>query len=57
MDVNAIRNVDEIYKAELNFVDEFNLKRHGMIEEIKQEFNTIKLCLQQAGMLERMQHL
>ena len=53
MDVNAIRNVDEIYKAELNFVDEFNLKRHGMIEEIKQEFNTIKLCLQQAGMLDK----
>lgn len=50
---NTIKNIDDTYKAELNFVDEFNLSRHGMILEIKQEFNTIKLCLQQAGLLDK----
>ena len=34
---NTIKNIDDTYKAELNFVDEFNLSRHGMILEIKQE--------------------
>ena len=47
------KNIDNIYKAELNFVDEFNLKRHGMIMEIEQEFNTIKLCFQQTGLLDK----
>ncbi len=28
-----MRNIDETYKAELNFVDEFNLSRNGMIKE------------------------
>ena len=40
-----MRNIDETYKTELNFVDEFNLSRNGMIKEIKQEFNIIRLCL------------
>ena len=35
-----MRNIDETYKTELNFVDEFNLSRNGMIKEIEQEFNT-----------------
>ena len=30
-----MRNIDETYKTELNFVDEFNLSRNGMIKEIK----------------------
>ena len=29
-----VRNIDETYKTELNFVDEFNLSRNGMIKEI-----------------------
>ena len=33
-----VRNIDETYKTELNFVDEFNLSRNGMIKEIEQEF-------------------
>lgn len=48
-----IKNIDDTYKAELNFVDEFNLKRQGMIMEIEQEFNTIKLCFQQTGVLDK----
>lgn len=40
-----MRNIDETYKIEMNFVDEFNLSRNGMIKEIKQEFNIIRLCL------------
>lgn len=49
----TIKKVDGTYKAELNFVDEFNLTRHGMISEIEQEFNTIKLCLQQTKLLDK----
>ncbi len=49
----AIKNVDGTYKAELNFVDEFTLSRKGMISEIEQEFNTIKLCFQQTGLLDK----
>ena len=40
-----MRNIDETYKTELKFVDEFNLSRNGMIKEIEQEFNIIRLCL------------
>lgn len=40
-----VRNIDETYKTELNFVDEFNLSRNGMIKEIEQEFNIIILYL------------
>lgn len=29
-----MENIDDKYKAELNFVDEFNLIRNGMIKEI-----------------------
>ena len=39
----TIKNVDDTYKAELNFVDEFDLNRHGMILEIEQEFNIIMI--------------
>lgn len=49
----TIKKVDGTYKAELNFVDEFNLTRQGMISEIEQEFNTIKLCLQQTRLLNK----
>jgi len=34
-----VRNIDETYKTELNFVDEFNLSRNGMIKEIKQDLS------------------
>ena len=46
-------NVDNLYRAELNFIDEFNLTRNGMIKEIEQEFNAIKLCIQQTGVLDK----
>lgn len=42
---NKIKNIDQIYKVEMNFVDEFELSRNGMIKEIKTEFNIIRLCL------------
>lgn len=51
-----MKNVDNTYKAELNFVDEFNLSRKGMILEIEQEFNTIKLCFQQTDLLDERYH-
>lgn len=38
-----VRNIDETYKTELNFVDEFNLSRNGMIKENEQEFNIITI--------------
>ena len=47
-----MRNIDETYKTELNFVDEFNLSRNGMIKEIEQEFNIIRLCLFESQELE-----
>ena len=47
-----VRNIDETYKTELNFVDEFNLSRNGMIKEIEQEFNIIRLCLFESQELE-----
>lgn len=49
----TMKNIDDTYKAELNFVDEFDLNRHGMILEIKQEFNIIMLCLQQTKLLDK----
>lgn len=48
----SIKNIDSIYKSEMNFVDEFNLSRNGMISEIEQEFNIIRLCLQQTRQLD-----
>lgn len=47
-----MENVDKIYKVELNFVDEFNLSRNGMIKEIEVEFNIVKLCLQEMSQLD-----
>lgn len=43
---------DEIYKAELNFVEEFNLSRVGMLKEIETEFNIIRLCISQLNELD-----
>jgi len=42
-----MENFDAIYKTELNFVDEFNLSRIGMLKEIETEFNIIRLCISQ----------
>lgn len=43
---------DEIYKTELNFVEEFNLSRAGMLKEIETEFNIIRLCISQLNELD-----
>lgn len=40
-----MEKIDAIYKPELNFVEEFNLSRNGMIKEIKTEFDIIRLCI------------
>lgn len=45
-------NIDEIYQVELNFIDEFNLSKTGMIEEIKTEFDIIRLCIQEISKLD-----
>lgn len=47
-----MEKIDDIYKVELNFVDEFNLSRNGMIKEIKTEFNIIRLCFQEMTQLD-----
>ena len=39
------------YKPELNFVTQFNLSRNGMILEIKEEFNILRLALSQISEL------
>lgn len=51
-----MKNIDGIYKTELNFTEEFNLNRHGMIEEIETEFNIIRLCIQEMGELDAEYH-
>lgn len=51
-----MENIDGIYKAELNFAEEFNLNRHGMIKEIETEFNIIRLCIQEMGELDAEYH-
>lgn len=51
--MNKIENVDETYRVELNFVDEFNLSRKGMINEIKTEFDIIRLCFQEKNQLDK----
>lgn len=51
-----MKNIDSVYKAELNFAEEFNLSRHGMIEEIETEFNIIRLCIQEMGELDAEYH-
>lgn len=47
-----MENIDDKYKVELNFVDEFNLIRNGMIKEIETEFNIVRLCFQEMGELD-----
>ena len=47
-----MENFDEIYKTELNFVEEFNLSRVGMLKEIETEFNIIRLCISQLNELD-----
>lgn len=39
------------YKPELNFVTQFNLSRNGMILEIKEEFNILRLAFSQISEL------
>lgn len=51
-----MENINDKYKVELNFVEEFNLKRHGMIEEIETEFNIIRLCIQEMSELDAEYH-
>ena len=51
-----MENIDGVYKAELNFAEEFNLNRHGMIKEIETEFNIIRLCIQEMGELDAEYH-
>lgn len=41
----------EKYKPELNFVTQFNLSRNGMILEIKEEFNILRLAFSQISEL------
>ena len=40
-----MRMIDDMFSIELNFLDEMNLSRKGMIEEIKSEFDIVRLCL------------
>lgn len=47
-----MESFDKIYKTELNFVDEFNLSRVGMLKEIETEFNIIRLCISQLNELD-----
>ncbi len=47
-----MENFDEIYKTELNFVEEFNLSKAGMLKEIETEFNIIRLCISQLNELD-----
>lgn len=51
-----MENIDGKYKAELNFAEEFNLNRHGMIKEIETEFNIIRLCIQEMEELDAEYH-
>lgn len=40
------------YEPELNFAIEFNLSRNGMIEEIRTEFDVLRICFTQLDELE-----
>ena len=40
-----MRCVDDTYETELNFVDQFELSRNGMVKEIKTEFDIVRYCL------------
>lgn len=44
-----MKKLDKSYEVKLNFTDEFNLNRNGMIKEIKIEFDIIRLCFQELG--------
>ncbi len=39
------------YRPELNFITQFNLSRNGMILELKEEFNILRLAFSQISML------
>ncbi len=47
-----MQNIDNVYKTELNFVEEFNLSSKGMIKEIETEFDIIRLCFQELNELD-----
>lgn len=51
-----MENINGKYKVELNFVEEFNLSRQGMIQEIETEFNIIRLCIQEMEELDAKYH-
>lgn len=40
-----MRCVDDTYETELNFLDQFELSRNGMVKEIKTEFDIVRYCL------------
>ncbi|WP_195604451.1 hypothetical protein [Clostridium tyrobutyricum] len=48
-----MENIDKMYSVEMNFVDELDLSHKGMIEEIKTEFDIIRLCLQEKNELDK----
>lgn len=37
-----MKKIDDSYEVKLNFIDEFNLSRNGMLNEIKTEFDIIR---------------
>ena len=41
-----MKKIDDSYEVKLNFIDEFNLSRNGMLNENKTEFDIIRLCFQ-----------
>lgn len=47
-----MKKLDKSYEVKLNFTDEFNLSRDGMIKEIKIEFDIIRLCFQEQAHLD-----
>ena len=51
-DTIIMQNIDNVYKTELNFVEEFNLSSKGMIKEIETEFDIIRLCFQELNELD-----
>ena len=48
-----MKKIDDSYEVKLNFIDEFNLSRNGMLNEIKTEFDIIRLCFQEQGRLDK----
>ena len=47
-----MRKIDDELFVELNFLEEINLSKNGMIEEIKAEFDIVRLCIQEINKLD-----